>query len=690
MAYSHHTSKTLGAVLIALISFGPYVAGATQQPQQGYETKVEIAPSGKTLLRGIVESVSDSLIRVKSWGGLWLVNIRGDAERIGMTNGASIGMVPGDYVGIQGSIVPEEERTIEATVVRDWTVPATKLSSIGSGQPATPTTIATGDPIPTDYLLVKFHKEIGGERRAEVLARHGLNKVSELKQVGIQRVKVKTTGEAQKAVTMLAKERGIIEFAEIDMRVAPTLALNDPLIPNEWHIAKMQVPVAWDTASGAGITIGIADGGVDCTHPDLATSCVPGWNTVSNNASTTDVSGHGTKVAGTAAAIGNNATQVAGVAYQAKIMPLRITNDPGGWAYFSDIAEAIIWGADHGARVVNASYQTADSASVKSAADYMMSKGGLYTTSAGNDGVDKPITNYDSIVSAGATDSNDAKTSWSNWGTGVDVVAPGASILTTTNGGGTGYVSGTSFSAPNTAGVIALILSVNPRLTPSQVRQILFESVDDLGVQGYDTTYGWGRINATKAVASAVTVPVDTTAPSVPQDLATTSITTTAVNLSWKASTDNVGVTGYKVFRNGTEIATVAGTSYSDTKIATENTYTYTVRAFDVAQNMSADSNIVTVVTPKALLTVTTSVTTTGIGATVKWTTNLPSTGIVTYGTSQNALTSRVEDTVAQTSHTVSITNLAKRTTYYYRVTAYSADGQVVESSILSFKTKNR
>ncbi len=234
-------------------------------------------------------------------------------------------------------------------------------------------------------------------------------------------------GLEKQSVEKLARHPHI-EFAELDQLVAPNLVTNDPYLGSQWHLPKIRATTAWDNAQGSGVTIAILDTGVDAAHPDLSSRMVPGWNWFDNNSNTADVYGHGTQVAGAAAAAANNAVGVAGVAGQSRIMPIRVS-DLQGYASWSALTQGITWAADHGARVVNISYVVANSAAVISAANYMKSKGGLVVTSAGNYGTDANITPTASMIPVSATDSNDAKTSWSSYGSFVAMAAPGAGIL---------------------------------------------------------------------------------------------------------------------------------------------------------------------------------------------------------------------------------------------------------------------
>jgi thermitase len=320
-----------------------------------------------------------------------------------------------------------------------------------------------------------------------------------------------------------------IEFAEPDVILEPGASPNDPYFDSQWHLAKIQAPLAWDVTQGSsGVIIAILDTGVDGTHPDLAAKLVPGWNTYDNNSNSSDVFGHGTAVAGTAAALSDNGQGVAGVAWNSPIMPVRIS-DASGYGYYSTIASGLNWAANHGAKVANISYAVTGSSSVRSAAQYFQSKGGIVVASAGNDALFDSAPDNPYIITVSATSSSDSLPSWSNTGNSIDVSAPGLSIYTTARGGGYVRKSGTSFSAPITAGVAALVLAAQPNLSSAQVTQILKDSSDDIGTAGFDSNFGYGRVNAWKAVAMAgntvatpppivetsTPAPLDTVAPTV-------------------------------------------------------------------------------------------------------------------------------------------------------------------------------
>ncbi len=389
-----------------------------------------------------------------------------------------------------------------------------------------------------------------------------------------------------------------LKFAELDRRVGTDMAANDPYLGSEWHLPKINAASAWDGSQGSGITIAILDSGVLATHPDLAPKLVAGWNFYNNNNNTADATGHGTSVAGSAAAITNNALGVSGVAGAAKIMPIRVS-DASGYAYYSTIAQGVIFAADNGARVANASFSGVyTSASVQSAATYLRNKGGLLIVSAGNSGTDDGSQASTTMIPVSATDSADAKASWSSFGKYVAVAAPGVGIWTTGADGGYRSASGTSFAAPITAGVVALMMAAKPGLTAAQVEGLLYSTSVDLGAAGRDSHFGYGRVNASAAVAAAAastTVAADTQAPAVAIAAPTGSVTVSGLAAVDVSASDNVGVTRVELRVNGSTVATDTAAPYQfswDTTKAGNGTANLVAHAFDAAGNSKASSSV--------------------------------------------------------------------------------------------------
>jgi len=283
---------------------------------------------------------------------------------------------------------------------------------------------------------------------------------------------------------------------------------NDPLFPTQWESAKVGLPKAWDTTTGSSkVIIAVLDTGVATSNRDLAGKVLAGRNVVTGGAATDrPATDHGTKMAGIAAAIVNNGFGMAGVAPGCPILPVQVTTTKNGYASWPDVAAGLRWAADHGAKVAIVAYSPFGSAQVEQAAGYFRSKGGLVFIAAGNDGKELPAKPSDAWIVVTATDKDDRRFVVANYGPAVQLAAPGVKLTTTswydlmlsnTN-------SGTSEATAFAAGVAALVFSANPKLTAAEVETILKNTADDLGAPGPDPYFGWGRVNAAKAVAAAV------------------------------------------------------------------------------------------------------------------------------------------------------------------------------------------
>jgi hypothetical protein len=404
--------------------------------------------------------------------------------------------------------------------------------------------------------------------------------------------------QAEDAVIRALSHNPHVDYAEKDMLVElSAITPNDPKYTSQWHLPKIQAPAAWEASAGEGITVAILDTGVEGSHPDLVNNLVPGWNVVSNNSDTSPVMWHGTSVAGTVAATGNNATGVASVAWNARIMPIRITNESNGVASWSAMANGFIWAADHGADVANLSYGlSTNSSTINNAAQYLRSKGGLAVAAAGNNNTDRGFVDNPYLITVAATTSSDARASYSNFGDNIDVAAPGSSIYTTYTSGGYKGVSGTSFASPATAGVVALIMAANSSLSPDDVEGILESSAVDLGDSGWDPLFGHGRVNAGDAILMATqTSNSDTQAPAVtivsPGYNATVSGN---VSVDVDAS-DNTGVSKVVLYANGRSVGTDRTAPYQfswDSTQVADGSATLTAYAYDAANNTGISSGV--------------------------------------------------------------------------------------------------
>ncbi len=339
----------------------------------------------------------------------------------------------------------------------------------------------------------------------------------------------------------------------------------DQSYPDLWGLKRIQAEAAWDiTAGSPDVVVAVIDTGIDSNHSDLFPNLwrndgeVPanGWDDDGNgfaddtwgwdfvdfddgeqDPDPSDGHGHGTHVAGTIAAVGNNAQGIIGVAWQAKVMALKGLSDQG-YGASDDLAQAIQYAADNGADVVNMSWGgSGRSQVIEDAVRYAHDKGVVLVAAAGNDNVDASFmtpANIEEVITVAATDHTDHKAAFSNWGSKIDVAAPGgdstpdledsnrtyANILSCRARGTDMYgdgltllgdyarARGTSMAAPHVAGLCALILANHPEFTNEGVRQILRASADDIldplndgsSRPGFDIYTGAGRVNATRAL----------------------------------------------------------------------------------------------------------------------------------------------------------------------------------------------
>jgi len=279
----------------------------------------------------------------------------------------------------------------------------------------------------------------------------------------------------------------------------------------QWHLPDVQAPVAWDTSRGdSRIIIAILDSGVDITNPYFSGGkVINGYNFVDNTPNaTSDQYGHGTMVAGIAAAPAGNGG-VVGVCPNCSIMSVVIADKHGCSSDF-DLARGIRYSADHGAKVINISYSgSADNPIIHDAVNYAWNKGSVIVSSAGNESSNAKTfpAAYANVLAVSATGIDDKPADFTDHGTWIDVSAPGVGLITTGLRGKYAAGSGTSFAAPIIAGLAGLICSANPSLTNAQVVNIIKKSSDNLGNAGFDEYYGFGKVNLQKALAEAMARP---------------------------------------------------------------------------------------------------------------------------------------------------------------------------------------
>lgn len=302
-----------------------------------------------------------------------------------------------------------------------------------------------------------------------------------------------------------------VAYAQPNYRYHLLRTVNDPLSTFQYALNKINAYGAWDVTTGnSNIKIAIIDSGVRLSHPEFAGRVLPGYDFFNNDSDPSDDVGHGTHVAGIAAAAGDNGEGISGVCWQCSILPIKVGGEEG--IPNDALALGIRWAADQGARVINLSLGGEEDAPIiHDAIKYAVGKNVVVVVAAGNSADDgNPVeypAAYEEVIAVGATDQNDQRAFFSQIQPYVDVSAPGWNIASTWNESRELpllYISesGTSMAAPYVAGLAGLLLSINPNLDVNGVRSILMGSTDDLGAPGADWEFGTGRINAARAVAA--------------------------------------------------------------------------------------------------------------------------------------------------------------------------------------------
>jgi subtilisin family serine protease len=393
--------------------------------------------------------------------------------------------------------------------------------------------LATPAAAEAEDVIVRFRADAGPAERAAARQAAGAEFERALPLTGLQLVDPAPGVTAEEAVEELERSDEVL-YAEPDVLRHATVRPNDRRFGSQWGMTKAGFPGAWDRTTGSlGTAVGLLDTGVDFAHRDLTPNLWRnpgesgdgrewngrdddgngfvddwrGWDWVENDNAPGDPNGHGTHVAGTLGARGNDNRGVAGAAWRVGLVSLRVL-DANGAGRISDSIAAYHYAARAQLPVVNASLAGSDF----SQAEYdaiRAASGTLVVVAAGNDGrnndvagtypCNQPLPN---VVCVAATDQDDAITDFSNFGRrSVDLAAPGAGIVSTLPGGSWGYMSGTSMAAPHVAGTAALIRTLHPSASVAAVRAALLASVDSTQSLAGKTLAG-GRLNADRALAA--------------------------------------------------------------------------------------------------------------------------------------------------------------------------------------------
>ena len=353
-------------------------------------------------------------------------------------------------------------------------------------------------------ILVKFRPDVPTTDAADSLGARDLAVLGEVADLQVHRVAV-PEGQEKDVVELLTQDPRV-EYAEVDYAVHATIIPNDTRYYLQWGPAKIQAPEAWDvTVGSSAVIIAVVDTGVDLNHPDLNAKIVAGWDYVNNDGVPQDDHGHGTHVAGIAAAETNNLQGIAGISWTARIMPVKVLDEHGD-GYYSDVADGVRYACNNGARIINLSLGgSSPSSTLEDALEAAYEDGCLMVAAAGNgwgNGVDYPG-RYPETMAVAATNQSDVRAGFSDYGPEVDVAAPGVDIFSTLWNNTYGWKDGTSMAAPHVAGQAALIWSLCPGLTNAEVQDLIESTADDRGPAGWDQYYGFGRINVLNSVEAA-------------------------------------------------------------------------------------------------------------------------------------------------------------------------------------------
>ncbi|MGD8539667.1 MAG: S8 family peptidase [Candidatus Aminicenantes bacterium] len=385
----------------------------------------------------------------------------------------------------------------------------------------------------SNEVLVKFKSSLSENEVSSLIEVYQSQKMKKIEKLDVYRIRIPERYSVEEMVYAFDRNPDV-EYAEPNYIARITATPNDTLFQEQYALhntgqpirvpgspsgtpsADIKAPQGWEETKGSQATvIAILDTGIDLLHPDLQSKIVSGGRDfVNDDFDATDDDWHGTHIAGIAAAETNNSEGIAGVAWNCRLLPVKVMHkgDPA-WGYYSWIANGIRWAADEGADVINLSLGApSESAVLREALNYAKAAGVIIVASAGNDDdtVYYPAAYDEYCVAVAATDYNDERPSWSNPGPEVDVAAPGDTILscfpTWYWGPGSypyGYADGTSMASPHVAGLAALIKDLKPWLRPDEIMDIIRYSAEDVNsglYPGVDEFIGYGRINMNTAL----------------------------------------------------------------------------------------------------------------------------------------------------------------------------------------------
>lgn len=373
-----------------------------------------------------------------------------------------------------------------------------------------------------NQFIVDFEDDLSEEEITQTLRSYGLDSVDGPYWEGTKfEIVVADEPSERQALKRLASNNDIEGIEPRGLVHALSLQPNDPLYKKQWHMKKIDVEGAWGLSVGRGVTVAVVDTGVTCRKRDgfhkvsdlNGTECVPGFSVFSNDDKAFDDHGHGTHVAGTIAQTTNNKVGGVGIAWGAKIMPVKVLAGNGSGT-LDGVAAGIVWASDNGAQIINMSLGGSGKSKVlQRAVDYARLRGTVVIAAAGNSGRDNDVgapANCDGVIAVSATDEKDGLAYFSSHGPEVDIGAPGTNVVQNTicDEGKNGCEdfpawNGTSMATPHVAGVAALLVGQGIS-DPDVIEQYLQNTAKTLDTSKKGRNkFGAGRLQASSAVASA-------------------------------------------------------------------------------------------------------------------------------------------------------------------------------------------
>lgn len=398
--------------------------------------------------------------------------------------------------------------------------------------------------------------------------------------IGDERVEVIASSSAARTAAALDALPGVA--ASVDR---PLQLLADPYTSQQWQLTGAKVPSA---ARADGVTVAVIDTGVDGTHPDLSPALVAGYDAISNTPmpTSTDNQWHGTFVAGIIGAEADNGQFGRGAAPGAKIMPIKVCNAAGS-CDLGDVAEGVVWAYQNGAKVINMSLGgSVGTSALEAAANAAVAAGTVVVAAAGNNGTSSPSypAAYEQVIAVGSTDQNGSRSYFSQYGSWVEIGAPGSALVSTYPGSSMNTSSGTSFASPMVAAAAAVVIAQNPTATVTEVRNILLNSA-----AAGPAELGGKLLDVENALATTPNTP-GTTSPTTTAAPTTTVAPTTTIITALRTPTRPIA-------RAATRGATVA---WAAVPYATSYTVTATSGETMTTSNLYATFSNLTLDTPVA------------------------------------------------------------------------------------------